>query len=55
MTETLLPEEWLLTTTAIPYWAIALALLIAVIIIAIFNVQTGQPPSNQSDIQKRFG
>ena len=55
MTETPPPEEWLLTTTAIPYWAIALVLLIAVVIIAIFNVQAGQPSSNPSNIQKRFG
>ena len=51
-------EEWLLTlatTTAIPYWAIALILLIAVVIFAIFNVQAGQPSSNTSNIQKRFG
>ena len=55
MTETPLPEEWLLTIAAIPYWTIALALLIAVVIFAIFNVQAGQPSSNPSNIQKRFG
>ena len=55
MTETPLPEEWLLTTTAIPYWAIALVMLIAVVIFAVFNVQAGQPTSNSSDIQKQFG
>ena len=55
MTETPPPEEWLLTTTAIPYWAIALVVLIAVVIFAIFNVQAGQPSSNTSNIQKRFG
>ena len=55
MTETLPPEEWLLTTTAIPYWAIAFVLLIAVVIFVIFNVQSGRPPSNPSDTQKRFG
>ena len=55
MTKTPLPEEWLLTTTSIPYWAIALVLLIAVVIFAIFNVQAGQPSSNPSNIQKRFG
>ena len=55
MTETPPSEEWLLNTTAIPYWAIALLLLIAVVIFAIFNVQAGQPTSNPSDIQKRFG
>ena len=55
MTETSPSEEWLLNTTAIPYWAIALLLLIAVVIFAIFNVQAGQPTSNPSDIQKRFG
>ena len=48
-------EEWLLTTTAIPYWAIALILLIAVVIFAIFNVHAGQPSSNTSNILKRFG
>ena len=55
MTETPPSKEWLLNTTAIPYWAIALLLLIAVVIFAIFNVQAGQPTSNPSDIQKRFG
>jgi len=55
MTETPLPEEWLLSIAAIPYWTIALALLIAVVIFAIFNVQAGRRPSNPSDIQKRFG
>ena len=55
MTETPPFEEWLLTTTAIPYWAIALVLLITVLIFAVFNVQAGQPTSNPSDIQKRFG
>ena len=55
MTETPPSAEWLLTTTAIPYWAIALVLLITVVIFAIFNVQAGQPTSNPSDIQKRFG
>ena len=55
MTETPLPEEWLLSIAAIPYWTIALALLIAVVIFAIFNVQAGQPTSNPSNIQKRFG
>ena len=55
MTETPLPEEWLRAAAAIPYWAIALLLLIAVVIFAIFNVQAGQPTSNPSNIQKRFG
>lgn len=55
MTETPPPEEWLLTTAAIPYWTIALVLLIAVVIFAIFNVQAGKPTSNLSNIQKRFG
>ena len=55
MTETPPSEEWLLNTTAIPYWTIALLLLIAVVIFAIFNVRAGQPTSNPSDIQKRFG
>ena len=55
MTETPPSEEWLLNTTAIPYWAVALLLLIAVVIFAFFNVQARQPTSNPSDIQKRFG
>lgn len=55
MTETPPPDELLLTTAAIPYWIIALAVLIAMVIFAIFNVQAGQPTSNPSDIQKRFG
>jgi len=55
MKETPLPEEWLLSIAAIPYWTIALALLIAVVIFAVFNVQARRPPSNPSDIQKRFG
>ena len=55
MTETPPSDEWLLSIAAIPYWAIALVLLIAVVIFAIFNVQAGRPPSNPSDIQKRFG
>ena len=49
------PKEWLVSIAAIPYWTIALALLFAVVIFAIFNVQAGRPPSNPSDIQKRFG
>ena len=55
MTETPPPEEWLLTIIAIPHWTIALVLLITVVIFVIFNVQAGQPTSNPSDIQKRFG
>ena len=55
MTETPLLEEWLLSIAAIPYWTIALALLITVVIFAVFNVQAGQPTSNPSNIQKRFG
>ena len=55
MTETPPPEKWLLTTATTPYWAIALALLIAVVIFAIFNFLAGQPTSNPSNIQKRFG
>ena len=55
MTQTLPSDEWLLTTTAIPCWEIALVLLIATGIFAIFKVKAGQPTSNPSDIQKRFG
>ena len=55
MTQTPPFEEWLLTTNAIPYCASALVLLITVLIFAVFNVQAGQPASNPSDIQKRFG
>ena len=55
MTETPPPEVWLLNTAAIPYWAIALLLLLAIVIFAIFNVQAAQPTSNPSIIQKRFG
>ena len=32
-----------------------MAAMIAVVIFAIFNVQAGRPPSNPSNIQKRFG
>ena len=55
MTETPPSQEWLFTTAAISYWAIALLLLIAVVIFVIFNVQTGQTTSNPSNNQKRFG
>ena len=55
MTETPPPEEWQLSIAAISSWTIALAQLITVVIFAVFNVQAGQPPSNPSDIQKRFG
>ena len=55
MTETPPPEEWLLSIAAISSWTIALAQLVTVVIFAVFNVQAGQPPSNPSDIQKRFG
>ena len=43
MTETPLSNEWLLTTATIPNLTIALVILIAIVIFAIFNVQAGQP------------
>ena len=55
MTELPHPEEWLLSIAAIPYWTIAMAAMIAVVIFPIFNVQAGQPTSNPPDIQQRFG
>ena len=55
MTETPHPEEWLLSIAAISYWTIAFAAMITVVIFPIFNVQAGQPTSNPSNIQKRFG
>ena len=56
------PEEWLLSIAAIPYWTIALALLITVVIFAIFNVLIGTTAyasiafvHHLGNIQKRFG
>ena len=46
---------WLDSSFTIPYSAIALALLVLTVVVAIFDVQSGPPITNPSNIQKRFG
>ena len=48
-------DYWLDSSFTLPYSAIALALLVLTVVVAIFDVQSGPPITNPSNIQKRFG